>query len=185
MCSWKQANKDIRSYSLKMYVWILLKDRRSLPTCVIKKQHKINQALTSGSEYVMFKLTFQFPSCFYGRMATRGFLHRRGYRKTRSDRVKVEFFLAFHLHLSDLPLQVNCWVCLAGEIYLKASYYRGGTEAWWHGLLHGLLPNHSVPVKCTTVHTSIWVPPPPDLRRIKYSALSNVGDLLLPLPEGV
>lgn len=112
-----------------MYVWILSKER-ILPTCVSKKQQKINQALANCFKYVMFKLTFQFPSCFYERLAKTGFLQDKGCRKQHSDRVRVPSILAFHLHLSDFPLHTNCWVYLMGEIYFKDPYYRGGTEAW-------------------------------------------------------
>lgn len=133
-----------------MYVGILLKDR-ILPTCVIKKQHKINQALANWFEYAMFKLAFRFPSCFYERMAKRGVLHQRGCRRRHSDRVGVPFILAFYCHLSDFPLHVNCWVYLIGETGV-AQRLGDRTEETF--LLQGLLPNHFVPLKGTTVHPS-------------------------------
>lgn len=63
----KPAVKDAGSYSLKTDVRVLLKDE-TLLTSVMKKQHKVNHALVNWLKCAVFKLTFQFPSCFYRKM---------------------------------------------------------------------------------------------------------------------
>lgn len=68
---------------------------------------------------------------------TKGWLRRGFYRREGAGSSTligwelVPSILAFHLHLSDFPLHMNCWVYLMGEIYFKDPYYRGGPEAWW------------------------------------------------------